>query len=41
VGWLAFDERLGGLDLLGMALVSTALVLARAKAPGGAPRARA
>lgn len=41
VGWLAFDERLGALDLLGMALVSVALVLARTKAPGGAPRARA
>lgn len=41
VGWLAFDEALGPLDLLGMALVSAALVLARAKAPGGAPRARA
>lgn len=41
VGWLAFDEKLGGLDLLGMALVSIALVLARAKVPGGAPRARA
>lgn len=41
VGWLAFDETLTGLDLLGMALVSAALVLARARAPGGAPRARA
>ena len=41
VGWIAFDERLGAVDLLGMALVSVALVLARAKAPGGAPRARA
>ncbi len=41
VGWVAFGEALGGLDLLGMALVSAALVLARAKAPGGAPRTRA
>lgn len=41
VGWLAFGETLGALDLAGMALVSAALVLARAKAPGGAPRARA
>ncbi len=41
VGWIAFDEWLGAVDLLGMALVSVALVLARAKAPGGAPRARA
>lgn len=41
VGWLAFSETLGALDLAGMALVSAALVLARAKAPGGAPRARA
>lgn len=29
VGWLAFDERLGALDLVGMALMATALVLAR------------
>ena len=41
VGWLAFGDTLGALDLAGMALVSAALVLARAKAPGGAPRARA
>ena len=41
VGWLAFDETLGALDFLGMALVSAALVLARAKAPGGGPRVRA
>lgn len=39
VGWLAFGERLEPLDLLGMALVSAALVLARAKAPVG-PRVR-
>lgn len=40
VGWLAFDETLGPLDLLGMTLVSAALVLARARAPVG-PRVRA
>ncbi|MFA9200439.1 MAG: DMT family transporter, partial [Cypionkella sp.] len=39
VGWLAFGETLGPLDLVGMALVSAALVLARARAPGGAPPA--
>lgn len=32
VGWLAFDERLGGLDFVGMALVGSALVLARISA---------
>ncbi len=31
VGWLAFGETLGGPDLLGMALVSAALVLARSR----------
>ncbi len=35
VGWLAFGETLGGPDLLGMALVSGALVLARTRAPVG------
>ena len=40
VGWLAFNERLGALDVLGMALVSAALVLAWARAPVG-PRVRA
>jgi drug/metabolite transporter (DMT)-like permease len=40
VGWLAFGETLGLPDLAGMALVSVALVLARARAPGG-PRVRA
>ena len=29
-GWLAFDEAVGGVDLLGMALVASALVIARA-----------
>ncbi len=33
VGWLAFGETLGGPDLLGMALVSAALVLARTRTP--------
>lgn len=28
-GWLVFDERLGGLDLMGMMLVGMALVIAR------------
>lgn len=32
-GWLAFDERLGALDLLGMVLVGMALVLARMGGP--------
>ena len=40
VGWLAFGEVLGPVDFAGMALVSVALVLARAKAPVG-PRVRA
>ena len=40
VGWLAFGEVLGVPDILGMALVSVALVLARTRAPGG-PRVRA
>jgi drug/metabolite transporter (DMT)-like permease len=40
VGWLAFGERLGALDVVGMALVSAALVLARARAAVG-PRVRA
>lgn len=31
VGWLAFGETLGALDILGMALVSAALVLAKAR----------
>jgi drug/metabolite transporter (DMT)-like permease len=34
VGWLAFDETLAALDLLGMALVGFALVLARTRQPG-------
>ena len=29
VGWIAYDERMGALDLLGAALVAVALVLAR------------
>ncbi len=29
-GWLAFEEAVGGVDLLGMALVASALVIARA-----------
>ncbi len=29
-GWLAFDEAVGGVDLIGMALVASALVIARA-----------
>jgi drug/metabolite transporter (DMT)-like permease len=29
VGWIAYDERLGALDLLGGALVAVALVLVR------------
>jgi len=33
-GWLAFDEVLGPLDLLGMAMLAAALVLARAEQPG-------
>jgi drug/metabolite transporter (DMT)-like permease len=35
-GWLAFDERLGAADVLGMAMVLAALVLARAgeRGPG-------
>lgn len=37
VGWLAFDEALGLPDIAGMALVSAALVLARAGSPE-APR---
>ncbi|ANY19487.1 EamA-like transporter family protein [Tsuneonella dongtanensis] len=40
VGWLAFGEVLAGADILGMALVSAALVLARTRAPVG-PRVRA
>lgn len=40
VGWIAFGETLGLPDIAGMALVSVALVLARAKAPVG-PRVRA
>lgn len=32
-GWLAFAERLGPLDMLGMALLAGALVLARAEQP--------
>lgn len=34
VGWLAFGETLGAPDVLGMALVGLALVLARTKQPG-------
>jgi len=33
VGWLAFGETLGALDLVGMVLVGMALVLARTSAP--------
>ena len=40
VGWLAFGEVLGPVDIAGMALVSVALVLARTRAPVG-PRVRA
>lgn len=36
-GWLAFGERLGLLDVLGMALVAAALVIARAGERGSAP----
>lgn len=32
-GWLAFDETLGWPDILGMALVAAALVIARARRP--------
>ena len=34
VGWLAFGELLAPLDVVGMVLVGTALVLARAGRPG-------
>ena len=36
VGWLVFDEHLNALDFLGMALVGSALVLARMATAGGA-----
>lgn len=34
VGWLAFGESLGAIDVVGMALVGLALVLARTRQPG-------
>lgn len=37
VGWLAFDESLSSLDVLGMALVAAALVLAKLGDKGGKP----
>ena len=37
VGWLAFGETIGVLDVIGMALVGAALVLARASEPEQAP----
>jgi len=39
VGWMAFGETLGALDIAGMVLVAAALVLARTQAPV-APRVR-
>ncbi|WP_120076993.1 DMT family transporter [Aurantiacibacter odishensis] len=40
IGWLAFDEVLVPLDLLGIVLVGSALVLARMTAPREPPRPR-
>lgn len=40
IGWLAFDELLVPLDLLGIVLVGSALVLARVTAPKEPPRPR-
>jgi drug/metabolite transporter (DMT)-like permease len=41
VGWFWFGEVLTGVDMTGVALVGSALVLARAAAPGLRPRASA
>lgn len=41
IGWIAFGEALGVPDFAGMALVSAALVLARAKAPAPASQPNA